>query len=432
MKASRYLVSVPVTQEQQLFFNTFNRNMILVNQQRATKIHQLLDTLDQSDFDLEDVPIIAHLNQKGFILKDHEDELKTLEKVEKLVKNREDIYYVVIKPTLACNFRCIYCGQDHQTQRMNDATAESILQFIERKLPTIKLLNVTWYGGEPTMEYQRMLEVSRRVTALCQAQNKHYFYSIVTNAYLLTEAQIETLIQHAFKFFQITIDGDEEQHNQARPLASGEGTFERVFKNLMHVLTLGEGRGVKVHLRVNINEDNIDGVLPLLSRIPERYRRDMVLDLVNWFQNPVRLNFFELMKSAIELGYRRPNRKNTFAVCEASYQNIASFLPNGDAAFCSQEFNHGNCYGYVTETGDIAYTDYDAYARFQNLWSYSNPKCSNCVRLPLCMGGCKKVRLKDDTYCTKGGPSGLTLEEEITLYYLDHMKFENPAEILYE
>jgi len=432
MKASRYNMTVPLSGDGIIFFNTFNRNMIFANAREANQIQQILQALHQEAFNIEDVPVIQYLNRKGFILRDQENELEAIGRIETLVKNRDDMFYIVIKPTFACNFRCSYCGQDHISQTMNDQTAEKILSFISAKAQTTKLINVTWYGGEPLLEYTRILALSKRVAEICDSLGTSYYFSIVTNAYLLPKTRIEQLIAHTFKYFQITIDGDEMHHDRARPYVDGSGTFNTVFESLVNVLTLGQERDVHVHLRVNINEDNLSGILPLLQKVPTKYRGQISLDLVNWFQNAVRLNFYDLIKSSIQLGYRYKNRKNPFAVCEASYKNVASFLPNGDAAFCSQEFDHAQCYGTIGENGEIRITNQERYNQFQELWSHSNSICSQCLRLPICMGGCKKVRLSDDQICTNGGPSGLSLEEEVMLFYLDHLQFEDPEEITYE
>lgn len=65
---------------------------------------------------------------------------------------------LTIAPTSNCNFRCPYCYERNSLneKRMNDTTANDILKMIEDRIPHLEAIDLTWYGGEPLLELERI------------------------------------------------------------------------------------------------------------------------------------------------------------------------------------------------------------------------------------------------------------------------------------
>ena len=55
---------------------------------------------------------------------------------------------------------------------------------------------------------------------------------MTTNGYFLNQDRFLQCLDHKINFFQISLDGNPDDHNASRKLASGEGTFDRIWSNL--------------------------------------------------------------------------------------------------------------------------------------------------------------------------------------------------------
>lgn len=85
----------------------------------------------------------------------------------------------VIAPTLNCNYNCVYCFENKENRklRMNFNTAEDILSFIIKQIESnklIKSIKITWFGGEPLLSYDLILEFSKKIIAKLNKMNILY------------------------------------------------------------------------------------------------------------------------------------------------------------------------------------------------------------------------------------------------------------------
>ena len=65
-----------------------------------------------------------------------------------------------ICPIMNCNFDCRYClevGRRH-TGSMDDETADAVVKFVRKRIKETKSnrLFIKWFGGEPTLEIERI------------------------------------------------------------------------------------------------------------------------------------------------------------------------------------------------------------------------------------------------------------------------------------
>lgn len=419
MKPSKYNMSTQISDNEYSFFNVRTREITLLNAVEYEEYNNIIANLNQNEFTLKESMIIEEMFEKGYILLDDYDELKRIQYIEKYIYNREDMAHIIVKPTMSCNFRCVYCAQNYENEALTRDAKEGVLKLSERLLSEGKKIFFTWYGGEPLLAEKDILDIVSKVNAFAVKHKGQVYYSIVTNGYNLNEELAKKFFHLGINNYQITIDGDKEFHDKARPLKNGKGSFDIVFKNIMNILECNKNSKNILRLRVNINDDNYQGIIPLLKRIPTQFRPNIVLDLINWFQTKEKISFFELYSEAISLGYRFANQKNRFAVCEAAYKNVYSILPTGKVAFCSQEFEKELCYGSIDHEGSVLIENEELLNAFSDIDIRTHDACKECIRLPLCMSGCKKARLLDKNYCVGNGASGLTLEQLVKLWVKD-------------
>jgi putative arylsulfatase regulator len=190
---------------------------------------------------------------KARILVDNqEDDLNVyLADVLKNRYNSSDMALTIL-PTRGCNFGCIYCyEQDRPNVLMNEQTEKAIVKFVCSN-SNLKRLSVVWYGGEPLLNFDSMV----RLTKMFKQLNIEYSAKIVSNGYLLTKEKADLMKDLAIRNIQITFDGSEEIHNQRRFLLGGQPTYRKIMDNLKYLLSIN--KEITIDIRTNIDRRNKD------------------------------------------------------------------------------------------------------------------------------------------------------------------------------
>jgi uncharacterized protein len=167
---------------------------------------------------------------------------------------RNDVLHLIIMPTEECNFRCVYCYEKFEHGTMRPEIRQGIKSLLKKRAPQLKQLSISWFGGEPLLASDVVLELSRHFQELSKQHGFGYTAHATTNGYFLTPDLVETYLDLGLRDFQITLDGSAEFHDAKRKLADGGGTFEKIWSNLCHMKTLE--RDFKVALRVNLDQEN--------------------------------------------------------------------------------------------------------------------------------------------------------------------------------
>lgn len=160
---------------------------------------------------------------------------------------------LVIAPTLGCNFNCEYCFEDTQDDitKMSEEIQEKVVEFVKSNSKNIDCIDVTWYGGKPTLCMDIIENLSKRFIEICDEKNINYEAGIITNGYLISQKASDMFKKYKINQVQITVDGLEKEHNRRRPLKGGK-TFEEIVKGL-HILNKNK---ININLRVNIDRNN--------------------------------------------------------------------------------------------------------------------------------------------------------------------------------
>lgn len=168
--------------------------------------------------------------------------------------------HLILLPTEACNFRCVYCYEDFPAGRMNPEVVSGIKALLTRRAPELLDLTISWFGGEPLLARDVIEDVMTHVQALARANPRlRVTADAVTNGYLLTRARAERLLDLGVSRYQISFDGPRDWHDRKRLLASGHGTFDRIWNNVLGLRDLP--REFTATLRVHVDREN-EGVIP--------------------------------------------------------------------------------------------------------------------------------------------------------------------------
>jgi uncharacterized protein len=182
------------------------------------------------------------------------------------------IQELILLPTEKCNFRCTYCYEDFELGKMSEVTQRAIERFIERRVPELKELRLTWFGGEPLLATDVIVRIASFAHALCKSHGVKLLGSMTTNAYNLSIPVAKELLSYNHDFYQITLDGWEEVHDQTRRRADGKGTFGVIWNNLLGLRTLTEP--FECLLRIHLAREKIPSLEQLMRECAKAFGAD--------------------------------------------------------------------------------------------------------------------------------------------------------------
>jgi uncharacterized protein len=178
-----------------------------------------------------------------------------------------------VLPTEKCNFRCTYCYEKFDIGRMKPATVEAVKAFISQRIPTLDVLSVEWFGGEPLLAKPVILDISEHIQlSLESAPSVVYAGSMTTNGYLLDLATATALVGLQVRSFQISLDGPPDVHDESRVRADGSGTFSEIWDNLLALRD--SDLSFQVMLRLHFTPKTAARLHALIDLINEAFGED--------------------------------------------------------------------------------------------------------------------------------------------------------------
>ena len=261
LKQSEYnFIYDDLGKDQIVMYNSFTGALAVVKEEQYRQFTAYLE----NGKEIEDKTFLDNLLKCGYLLPSGVDERFLIKTRMLQGRYRNDVLSLTIAPTMACNFRCVYCFEQgyHGTKLMDEETQKSVVNFIEKHVSKIKVLNITWYGGEPLLGLSVIENLSEKFLTLCKENNVQYTSCIVTNGYLLSKEVAKILKNNKVNFAQITIDGNKEVHDKRRPLLDGSGTYDVIMRNMIELDGI-----LSVSLRINVDYKNINNVDSVVSYI---------------------------------------------------------------------------------------------------------------------------------------------------------------------
>jgi uncharacterized protein len=257
-----------------------------------------------------------------------------------VISDSESYLQLTIMPTEKCNFRCVYCYEDFLIGKMSEDTINGISNLIEHSLPKLKLLTISWFGGEPTLNLKGIRRISQNIMALQKQFDFEQSAGMTTNAYLLDLRLLEEFIDYGIRDYQITLDGEEDSHNTTRVLANGGPTFDRIWNNLLSYRQ--SEKDFTISLRLHITQDNAESQLGLVKRINKHFGHDN--------------RFSMLIKNIANLG------------ANVGGNNVLDFVPKKEKYLATYEqiknfASKNNDIKEISATGDTPYICYAAKPR---------------------------------------------------------------------
>lgn len=155
---------------------------------------------------------------------------------------------------------------------MDEKTKDYLLKFAEERMVLAKYLDITWYGGEPLLELNTIVDLSNRLIELSKRYNAVYSAGIITNGTLLTKDVAKILRdQCKVSYCQVTLDGPAEIHDQRRVFSDGRASFITILNNIKDVSDI-----IDVNIRINVDSENEERIPELLNILANEGIKDKV------------------------------------------------------------------------------------------------------------------------------------------------------------
>lgn len=138
--------------------------------------------------------------------------------------------------TTACNLKCNYCyeGDDKHNEAMTIETANKVIDFIiqQAKIRNDEKIIVEFHGGEPLLNENIIRYVISKLEKEFLGQNFQLMFGITTNGTLISQNNINMLLEKMNYNFSISIDGKKETHDYYRKFPNGGGTYDLIVERI--------------------------------------------------------------------------------------------------------------------------------------------------------------------------------------------------------
>lgn len=411
MKSSRYNLFFDAEDGTHLAFNGMSGGLATLTEEKYRQVKEILASPDTYRFNSKTKQGLREkLLEGSFLVQDGVDELDMLKVRYRNSRFGGKYLKLTILPTLRCNFRCVYCYEERKNITMTQAIQTSLVEFVKKKMENLEGLSTSWYGGEPLLALDIIPHLCEQFKEVCDANGYRYYPGgLVTNGYLLSREAGKRLQEIGIERVQVTLDGPQDVHDQRRPLANGQGTFDRILQNLSQVADL-----LHISIRVNIDRSNAERALEVLDAIEHHGLKGKVsvyfakvtahteacADVAEGCLMDQEYTDLELrlMIQGLDRGfnlakYPRPR----LHYCGADEVNAYVVGPAGYLYKCwSDPGNRDEAVGHISdsekrrENNVFKWLAWDVFER---------EECRECTLLPICMGGCPYagLRLKSHT-----------------------------------
>ncbi len=369
-----------------------------------------LVNLEKQNIPISNDKHLKDLKACGYIIDDYVDELDLIRHRMNQYKYTTAQLSLTIAPTMQCNFGCIYCFEKNNSRNLNmtSEVSEKIISLVKTKAAELTYLHITWFGGEPLLDIDTLYSMSKEFIKICKENNIQYHSRVITNGYFLTEEVAKKLVECQIEMVQVTLDGPKDIHDSRRPLIGGQGTFDKVVKNVIQCADI-----VPIAIRINTDKENysriyeiidilkkanvVDKIIPYLGLVEasnDGYENSKCMSVETY--SKFNLDFLE--RNQLDIMNIYPEPKGSY--CGADSMNNYVIDPKGYLYKCWSDI------GILERSiGSIMDEQYKGNSKlcYEYLFfdATQDEKCKDCKYLPFCMGGCASSRIHNRENCVQ-------------------------------
>ncbi|MDY4840227.1 MAG: thioether cross-link-forming SCIFF peptide maturase [Lachnospiraceae bacterium] len=310
-----------------------------------------------------------------------------------------------------CNLACRYCfaeeGEYHGRRAlMSYEVGKAALDFLIANSGSRRNLEVDFFGGEPTLNFQVVKDLVKYGREQEKIHNKNFRFTLTTNGVLLDD-DIMKFANKEMSNVVLSIDGRKEVNDYMRPFRGGQGSYDVIvpkFKKFADSRNQNNYyvRGTFTHHNLDFSKDVLHladlgfkqiSVEPVVAQETDDYaiRKEdlpqlfeeydkLAAEMVRRHKEGNDFNFFHFMID-LEGG---PCVAKRLSGCGSGTEYLA-VTPWGDLYPCHQFVgNEKFLLGNVTE----GIKNTEIRDEFKSCNVYAKEKCKSCFARFYCSGGC--------------------------------------------
>lgn len=393
MKKSKYTISQELEKDIYLLTSFVTRKHILLshNAYNLYNNEEKCTTLKSTFPKIFDV-----LVDNGFLVEDDLDEFKVSYDNFNHERGDKSYYHLIINPTLDCNLSCWYCYEHKiKSSRIDSNIIKGINLHIKERFSALsfKGLKLSFFGGEPFMFANAIKEIIYDTYNFCSNNNIELLLDFTTNGTLISKS----IINHISKYrcnFQITFDGDREQHNRIK--------FTNTKKVDTYSLTLNNIKLIQENIpnsliAIRINYDgqtlnNFDRILSDLKGIDKNRVKIILKKVWQVDKDEISEDLLNTVKAKLWKNGFVVDAYGDPGICFADRDSEAVINYDGNVFKCTtiDKFDKSTALGTLDlKTGQIIWDEKKIrYLRSTTILE----ECKKCIQFPDCGGPCK-IRL---------------------------------------
>ncbi len=310
-----------------------------------------------------------------------------------------------------CNLRCGYCFAqtgDFGGERciMPPEIGRKAIDFLIKQSANRENLEMDFFGGEPLMAWDTVVETVKYGRSLEKENGKHFRFTITTNGILLDDEKMK-FIEEEMSNCVLSLDGRREVNDRMRPTMNGKGSYDIIVPKFRKIAEQRERDKQDYYVRATFTKNNLDfaediihlrslgfvqlSAEPVVSdeKLPFAITHDDLPKIFSEYdrlceymaddKNP-RFNFFHFM---VDLD-QGPCAIKRLRGCGCGNDYVA-VDPKGDIYPCHQFVGIENWKMGNVKEGDL---NADIKNYFAKTHIYSKKGCSGCWAKFYCSGGC--------------------------------------------
>ncbi len=310
-----------------------------------------------------------------------------------------------------CNLACKYCfaeeGEYHGRRAlMSFEVGKKALDFLVANSGNRVNLEVDFFGGEPTLNFDVVKQIVEYGRSLEKEHNKKFRFTLTTNGVLLNDEILEFANKEMGNVV-LSIDGRKEVNDRMRPFRGGQGSYDTIVPKFKHVAesrnqTNYYVRGTYTHYNLDFSEDVLHladlgfeqiSVEPVVAqptddyaireedipKLKEEYDK-LAAEMIKRRKEGRPFNFFHFMID-LEGG---PCVAKRLSGCGSGCEYLA-VTPWGDLYPCHQFVGNEK---FLMGNVDEGIKREDLTYEFKQCNVYAKEKCRKCFAKFYCSGGC--------------------------------------------
>ncbi len=310
-----------------------------------------------------------------------------------------------------CNLACKYCfaceGEYHGDRGlMSLEVGRKAIDFLVRESGSHVNLEVDFFGGEPTLNFDVVKGIVEYGRSLEKEHNKKFRFTLTTNGILLNDEIMEFANKEMHNVV-LSIDGRKEVNDRMRPGRGGQGSYDIIVPKFIKMAESRNQmnyyvRGTYTHYNMDFSEDVLHladlgfeqiSVEPVVAQPSDDYalkKEDLPFlkdqydklahEMIIRRKNGKPFNFFHFM---IDLS-GGPCVYKRLTGCGAGCEYMA-VTPWGDLYPCHQFVGNEK---FLIGNVDEGVTKPEICEKFSACNVYQKPDCRDCFARFYCSGGC--------------------------------------------